>query len=86
MLNPCEVASNMARYDGLRYGYRAKGDGTNTLNSMYAATRSQAFNEIVRGRILAGNYFLLKELVRFFTTEHLTATFALKKQALGVSL
>lgn len=61
VLNPCEVASNMARYDGLRYGYRAKGDGTNTLNSMYAATRSQAFNEIVRGRILAGNYFLLKE-------------------------
>jgi len=61
VLNPCEVASNMARYDGLRYGYRATGDGTNTLNSMYASTRSLAFNEIVRGRILAGNYFLLKE-------------------------
>jgi len=61
VLNPCEVASNMARYDGLRYGYRATGDGTDTLNSLYAATRSQAFNEIVRGRILAGNYFLLKE-------------------------
>jgi len=61
VLNPCEVASNMARYDGLRYGYRAQGDGTDTLNSLYAATRSQAFNETVRGRILAGNYFLLKE-------------------------
>lgn len=48
----------MARYDGLRYGYRGKG---NNLETLYADTRSQAFNHIVRGRILAGNYFLLKE-------------------------
>ncbi|KAK4018833.1 hypothetical protein OUZ56_000873 [Daphnia magna] len=61
VLNPCEVASNMARYDGLRYGYRATGKNLNSTESLYAATRSQALNQIVRGRILAGNYFLLKE-------------------------
>nr|CAH0099675.1 unnamed protein product [Daphnia galeata] len=61
VLNPCEVASNMARYDGLRYGYRATGKDLNSTESLYAATRSQSLNQIVRGRILAGNYFLLKE-------------------------
>jgi aspartyl-tRNA(Asn)/glutamyl-tRNA(Gln) amidotransferase subunit A len=53
----------MARYDGLRYGYRATGKDLNSTESLYAATRSQSLNQIVRGRILAGNYFLLKELV-----------------------
>ncbi|EFX78989.1 hypothetical protein DAPPUDRAFT_188353 [Daphnia pulex] len=61
VLNPCEVASNMARYDGLRYGYRATGKDLNSTESLYAANRSHALNQIVRGRILAGNYFLLKE-------------------------
>ena len=61
VLNPCEVASNMARYDGLRYGHRAAGKDLKSTLSLYATTRSQALNEIVRGRILAGNYFLLKE-------------------------
>lgn len=51
----------MARYDGLRYGYRATGKDLNSTESLYAATRSQALNQIVRGRILAGNFFLLKE-------------------------
>ncbi len=51
----------MARYDGLRYGYRATGKDLKSTLSLYAATRSQSLNEIVRGRILAGNYFLLKE-------------------------
>ncbi len=50
----------MARYDGLRYGHRATGEGLDGVESLYAATRSQAFNQIVRGRILAGNYFIVK--------------------------
>lgn len=61
VLNPAEVASNMARYDGLRYGFRATGENLNSTESLYAANRSQAFNHIVRGRIFAGNYFLLKQ-------------------------
>ncbi|KAK7494285.1 hypothetical protein BaRGS_00014388 [Batillaria attramentaria] len=61
----CEVASNMARYDGIEFGHRAKvGESTEEL---YAATRHEGFNEVVRGRILAGNFFLLrKNYERFF--------------------
>lgn len=57
ILNQCEVASNMARYDGLEFGLR-----TNEMYSteeLYASTRHKGFNNVVRSRILAGNYFLL---------------------------
>ena len=57
VLNPCEVASNMARYDGVEYGLRGSGLST---EDMFADGRARGFNEVVRGRILAGNYFLLK--------------------------
>lgn len=55
----CEVASNFARYDGIEFGHRAS-EETSTEN-LYAATRHEGFGEVVRGRILAGNYFLLKK-------------------------
>lgn len=58
VLNQCEVASNMARYDGLRYGYRAQ--GATSTDQLYADTRSQALGLVVRSRILTGNYFLLQ--------------------------
>ncbi|XP_072911951.1 glutamyl-tRNA(Gln) amidotransferase subunit A, mitochondrial [Hemitrygon akajei] len=54
-----EVASNMARFDGLEYGHRSKVESS--TESLYAATRHEGFNDVVRGRILAGNYFLLKQ-------------------------
>jgi len=59
VINPCEVASNMARYDGLQFGHRA--DVATSTEDLFAETRAQGFNEVVRGRILAGNYFLLKQ-------------------------
>jgi aspartyl-tRNA(Asn)/glutamyl-tRNA(Gln) amidotransferase subunit A len=59
VLNPCEVASNMARYDGLQFGLR--GEAITSTEDMYAESRARGFNEVVRGRILAGNYFLLKK-------------------------
>ena len=62
VLNPCEVASNMARYDGLEFGLR-KGREVST-EAMFADTRHHGFNEVVRGRILAGNYFLLRKNYR----------------------
>jgi len=58
VLNQCEVASNMARYDGIEFGLRAAED--RSTEQLYATTRSQGFNEVVRGRILAGNHFLLQ--------------------------
>ncbi|XP_077297239.1 glutamyl-tRNA(Gln) amidotransferase subunit A, mitochondrial [Arctopsyche grandis] len=59
ILNQCEVASNMARYDGLEYGYRA--EGCSSTNELYAKSRAEGFNDVVRNRILAGNYFLLTQ-------------------------
>nr|XP_046269990.1 glutamyl-tRNA(Gln) amidotransferase subunit A, mitochondrial [Scatophagus argus] len=54
-----EVASNMARFDGLEYGHRSAVDSSTEV--MYASTRHEGFNDVVRGRILSGNYFLLKQ-------------------------
>ncbi|KPI93664.1 Glutamyl-tRNA(Gln) amidotransferase subunit A-like [Papilio xuthus] len=57
ILNQCEVASNMARYDGLEFGLRTNEDYS--TEELYASSRSQGFNNVVRSRIFAGNYFLL---------------------------
>ena len=54
-----EEASNMARFDGLEYGHRSDNDVS--TEAMYAAIRREGFNDVVRGRILSGNFFLLKE-------------------------
>jgi aspartyl-tRNA(Asn)/glutamyl-tRNA(Gln) amidotransferase subunit A len=51
-----EASSNLARYDGVRYGARAPGDGT--LQGMYAATRAGHFGPEVVRRILLGTYVL----------------------------
>lgn len=59
ILNQCEVASNMARYDGIEYGHRA--DVDISTEELYAKTRAEGFNTVVKGRILAGNWFLLKK-------------------------
>ncbi|XP_048831509.1 glutamyl-tRNA(Gln) amidotransferase subunit A, mitochondrial [Brienomyrus brachyistius] len=58
VLCTAEVASNMARFDGLEYGHRSSLE--ESTEALYAATRHEAFNDVVRRRILAGNFFLLK--------------------------
>ncbi|XP_012223233.1 glutamyl-tRNA(Gln) amidotransferase subunit A, mitochondrial [Linepithema humile] len=59
VLNRCDVASNLACYDGIEYGHRA--DEWSSTNKLYTKTRSEGFNDVVKGRILVGNYFLLAE-------------------------
>lgn len=59
ILNQCEVASNMARYDGIEYGHRAKIESS--TEELYANTRAEGFNTVVKTRILTGNYFLLRK-------------------------
>jgi len=51
-----EAASNLARFDGVRYGFRNK--RATTLGKMYSETRHDGFGEEVRMRILVGNYVL----------------------------
>jgi aspartyl-tRNA(Asn)/glutamyl-tRNA(Gln) amidotransferase subunit A len=52
---PAEASSNLARFDGARYGLRAEGEG---LRGMYDATRSRGFGPEVTRRIILGTYVL----------------------------
>ena len=56
ILAPAEASSNLARFDGVRYGLRV--DSGNGLRAMYEATRSQGFGPEVTRRILLGTYVL----------------------------
>jgi aspartyl-tRNA(Asn)/glutamyl-tRNA(Gln) amidotransferase subunit A len=51
-----EASSNLARYDGVRYGFRAK--DARTLSEMYRKTRDQGFGAEVKRRIMLGTYAL----------------------------
>jgi len=52
-----ECSSNLARFDGVRYGFRAKGENL-SLEEMYEKTRAQGFGAEVRRRIFTGTYVL----------------------------
>ena len=56
VIAPAEASSNLSRFDGVRYGYRAP--EYKDLNEMYAKTRAQGFGEEVKRRILMGTYVL----------------------------
>ncbi|MBT9614329.1 MAG: Asp-tRNA(Asn)/Glu-tRNA(Gln) amidotransferase subunit GatA [Burkholderiales bacterium] len=56
VLAPAEASSNLARYDGVRYGYRAP--EYKDLTDMYQKTRAQGFGAEVKRRILIGTYVL----------------------------
>ena len=56
VLAPAEASSNLARYDGIRYGYRAAGEGH--LDDLYINTRTQGFGTEVKRRIMIGTYVL----------------------------
>lgn len=58
VIAPAEASSNLARYDGVRYGHRAKlaaGDG---ITEMYEKTRAEGFGPEVQRRIMVGTYVL----------------------------
>jgi aspartyl-tRNA(Asn)/glutamyl-tRNA(Gln) amidotransferase subunit A len=56
IIAPAEASSNLSRFDGVRYGYRAD-EGT-TLSSMFVESRSQGFGPEVQRRIMLGTYVL----------------------------
>jgi len=56
VIAPAEASSNLARFDGVRYGHRAKDYAD--LNDMYCRTRAEGFGAEVKRRILVGTYVL----------------------------
>lgn len=56
ILAPAEAAANLARFDGVRYGYRSQ--NADTLDALYANSRSEAFGAEVKRRIMMGNFVL----------------------------
>ncbi len=56
IIAPSEASSNLARYDGVKYGYRA--EGAKNLIDMYKKTRAEGFGEEVKRRIMLGTYAL----------------------------
>ena len=52
---PAEASSNLARYEGVKYGFRSKGEN---LIDMYEKTRSEGFGDEVKRRIMIGTYVL----------------------------
>ena len=86
VIAPAEASSNLAKYDGVRYGNKlVERDGTD--NVLYAATRGAGFGEEVKKRILLGsfslsaaavdNYFIKAQRVRRMVQEDFNRAFSL---------
>ncbi|MBQ3261135.1 Asp-tRNA(Asn)/Glu-tRNA(Gln) amidotransferase subunit GatA [Candidatus Saccharibacteria bacterium] len=56
IIQPAEVASNLSRYDGVRYGFRS--EVSSALNSLYSNTRNEGFMRENKRRIMIGNFVL----------------------------
>lgn len=56
IISSAEASSNLARYDGVKYGYSGRRDGS--LNDLYLSTRSEGFGKEVKRRIMLGTYVL----------------------------
>ena len=58
LIATAEASSNLARYDGVRYGYRTHLDRDDSLREMYERTRDEGFGPEVKRRIMLGTYVL----------------------------
>jgi len=58
LILPSEVSSNLARFDGIRYGLRVGDDGTHSAEEVMALTRAAGFGPEVKRRIMIGTYAL----------------------------
>ncbi|WP_432449481.1 Asp-tRNA(Asn)/Glu-tRNA(Gln) amidotransferase subunit GatA [Aliiroseovarius marinus] len=58
VIAPAEASSNLARYDGVKYGHRAKLEAGDGINEMYEKTRAEGFGDEVQRRVMVGTYVL----------------------------
>ncbi|MBU2992710.1 Asp-tRNA(Asn)/Glu-tRNA(Gln) amidotransferase subunit GatA [Octadecabacter sp. 1_MG-2023] len=58
VIAPAEASSNLARYDGVRFGHRAKLDAGDGITEMYEKTRAEGFGHEVQNRVMIGTYVL----------------------------
>ncbi|MEO0634958.1 MAG: amidase family protein, partial [Pseudomonadota bacterium] len=58
VIAPAEASSNLARYDGVRYGHRARLDQGDGITEMYEKTRAEGFGAEVQRRVMIGTYVL----------------------------
>ncbi len=58
VIAPAEASSNLARYDGVRFGHRAKLDAGDGITEMYEKTRADGFGSEVKRRVMIGTYVL----------------------------
>ncbi len=58
VIAPAEASSNLARYDGVRYGHRAKLSAGDGITEMYEKTRAEGFGPEVQRRVMVGTYVL----------------------------
>ncbi len=58
VIAPAEASSNLARYDGVRYGHRATLEAGDGITEMYEKTRAQGFGTEVQRRVMVGTYVL----------------------------
>ena len=58
VIAPAEASSNLARYDGVRYGHRAKLTAGDGITEMYEKTRAEGFGPEVQRRVMVGTYVL----------------------------
>ena len=58
VIAPAEASSNLARYDGVRFGHRAKLEASDGITEMYEKTRAEGFGAEVQRRVMVGTYVL----------------------------
>lgn len=73
-----EASSNLARFDGVRYGYRT--ENYNNLEEMYLKTRQEGFGREVKRRIMVGSYLLSGANAKIYYDKALSIRDAIKKE------